>query len=117
MIKRKMGITHLLKALDIPTIEEVIKVNNIRLYENIFKANIPARELLSVLLAKYMISGKITKGTLLYRVVNDNFNPLKIILDLQKFSCTEGDVTIQADDLIDSLRYFLNNNNYNKNII
>ena len=87
IIKRVMGInkrshhTHLLKALGIPPVEEVIKSNCIRLYNNSLKTNTPARDLHSVLLAKYILNENVIKSTLLYRVVKSEFDPLKIIFD------------------------------------
>ena len=75
IIKRVMGVnkrshhSNLLKALIVPSVDNVIKNNSLRLYTNIFKANTPARDLQSALLASYIIKGSTIKGTLLDRVV------------------------------------------------
>ena len=60
---RVMGInnrshhSNILKALGVPTVDDVIKNNAVRLYKNIFKANTPARDLQSVLLAHFILKG------------------------------------------------------------
>ena len=62
IIKRVMGInkkshhSKLFKALKVPSIEQVIQNNCLRLYSNIFKVDSPARELQSILLARYIIN-------------------------------------------------------------
>ena len=74
-IKRVLGInkrshhSNILKALGVPSVEDVIKNNAVRLYRNTFKANTPARDLQSVLLAHFILKGTIIKGTLLVRIV------------------------------------------------
>ena len=121
IIKRTMGVnkrshhSNLLKALKIPPIEDIIKNNCLRLYKNIFKIDSPARDLQSTLLASYILDGFLTKGTLLYRVVNAGYEPLSIIFDdKNKFLCSEFDFSKQSDGMIDSLRYLLNHDDYNK---
>ena len=104
----------LLKALKIPPIEEVIQKNCMGLYRNIFKADTPARELQSVLLAKYISNGNIIKGTLLDRITKSGGQPLDIILNNGPFKSTECDINTEDDGMIDSLRYLLYHEDYNK---
>ena len=61
----------------VPAVDDIIMDNSQRLYKNIFKANTPARDLQSALLASYMIQGTTIKGTLLDRVIKAGADPLK----------------------------------------
>ena len=119
IIKRVMGInkkshhSKLFKALKVPSIEQVIQNNCLRLYSNIFKVDPPARELQSILLARYIINGSITKGTLLERVLKFGGNPIDTIFN--KYSLKRGDREPTDDDgVTDSLRYLLYHEDYNK---
>lgn len=120
IIKRIMGInkrshhSKLLNALTIPSVEDVIAKNSLRLYHNIFKTDTPARDLQSTFLSKYLIKGCITKGSLLEKVVTAGCNPLRIIFDKQPFACSDFDVSEQIDGMTDSLRYLLHHEDYNK---
>ena len=86
-IKRVLGInkrshhSNILKALGVPSVEDVIKNNAVRLYRNTFKANTPARDLQSVLLAHFILKGTTIKGTLLDRIVRAGADPLDLITD------------------------------------
>ena len=120
IIKRIMGIkkrshhSKLLKALKIPVIEDVITKNSLRLYKNIFKTDTPARDLQSVLLARYIIKGNITKGTLLEKVVKAGCDPLQIIFDKQNLTGSDHDVIEQDNGVTDSLSFLLHHEDYNK---
>ena len=120
IIKRTMGInkrshhSNLLKALKIPSIEDVINNNSLRLYKNIFKTNTPARDLQSIFLAKYILNGTVIKGSLLDRVIKAGSNPIKLLFDKQPFECTDCDLIGQENGMIDSLRFLLHQEDYNK---
>ena len=120
IIKRITGInkrshhTKLLNSLKIPSVEEVIKNNSLRLYANIFRTDTPAREFQSVLLARYISSGNIIQGTLLEKIVKTGFNPLEVIFKKYPFTCSESDTREQDDGVIDSLRYLVHHDDYNK---
>ena len=120
IIKRIMGIkkrshhSKLLKALKIPLVEDIITKNSLCLYKNIFKTDTPARELQSVLLARYIIEGNITKGTLLEKVVKAGYDPLQTIFDKQIPTGSNHDVNDQDNGVIDSLRFLLHHEDYNK---
>ena len=94
--------------------DNVIKKNSLVLYKNIFKTDTPARELQSVLLARYLIKGTSTKGTLLEKVLKFGGKPLEIIFNNQTFKCTECDSLYEKDGMTDSLTYLLNHEQYNK---
>ena len=119
-IKRFMGLnkrshhSKLLKALNIPPVEEVIQKNTIGLYRNIFKTDTPARELQSVLLARYISKGSIIKGTLLERILKLGGQPLDIILNKGPSKCSECDLNTEDDGMADSLGYLLYHKDYNK---
>ena len=120
IIKRIMGIkkrahhSNILKALNIPPVEDVIGHNLLRLYKNNFQTNTPTRDLQSTLLAKYLLRGYTVKGTLLNRVIKAGSDPLKIIFEKQPFSCANRDINIQEDGVTDSLKFLLLHNDYNK---
>ena len=121
IIKRFIGVnkrahhSDLFRALNITSVENVIKNNCLRLYQNIFKADTPARDFQSVLLTNYILEGKLIKGTLLYKVVNYGQDPLKIIFDHpSKWACTECEMINEENGLTDSLKYLLNHEEYNK---
>ena len=120
IIKRIMGInkrshhSKLLMALKIPVVEDVITKNSLCLYKNIFKTNTPSRDLQSALLARYVIKGSITKGTLLEKIVDAGYDPLQIIFDKQVSTGPERNLSEHDDGMIDSLKYLLNHEDYNK---
>ena len=120
IIKRIMGVnnrahhSNLQKALFVPTVVKVIENNSLRLYRNIFKSNTPARNLQSVLLAEYITKGVTTKGTLLDRVLKSGANPLKVIFDKEFSITSKSNLNREEDGLVDSLRFLLNHDNYNK---
>ena len=104
----------LLKALNIPSVDDVIKKNSLCLYINIFRSNTPASELQSILLARYIIKGTIIKGTLLERVLKCGKNPLDTILSKQPFNRAGCDTSYENDGMTDSLSFLLNHEDYNK---
>ena len=56
--------SNILTALGVPSLDDGIKKYALRLYKNLFKANTPARELKSLLLANFILKGINTKGTI-----------------------------------------------------
>ena len=119
-IKRIMGFnkrshhSKILKALKIPSVDQVIQKNTLGLYRNIFKTDTPARDLQSVLLAKYITKGITIKGSLLERVLKFGGQPIDIIFNKEPFRCSECDINMEDDGMTDSLRYLLYHENYNK---
>ena len=115
-VKRGLGLgkrSHyhrVLKACNITPIEEVIKNNTARLYHNIFQYSTPARELQSILLSTYMMTGKIEKGTLIDRVIKAGYSPVNLIFNKPTFPRQ----TPSEDGLVDSLRQLLHHENYQK---
>ena len=106
--------SNLLKVLQAPSIVEVIEHSSLRLYRNIFKTNTPARDLQSALLAEYITKGVTTDGTLLDRILKSGANPLKVIFDKESSLTSKSSFNREEDGLVDSLRFLLNHENYNK---
>ena len=69
----------ILKALAVPAVEKIIIDNSLTLFRNIFKANTPARDLQSALLAICMIQGSTIKGAHEESVIKADADPLKLI--------------------------------------
>ena len=115
IIKRGLGIgkrSHyhrVLQACDISPVEQVIAENAARLYHKIFRCETPAKELQCLLLSTYILTGKAESGTLLERVIKAGHNPLNLIFTKPK-SATEH----REDGLVDSLKYLLHHENYQK---
>ena len=119
-IKRVLGInkrshhSNILKALGVPSVEDVIKNNAVRLYRNTFKANTPARDLQSVLLAHFILKGTTIKGTLLDRIVRAGADPLDLITDSSPSTRPVCNTVGDEDGLVDTLRFLLLHEDYNK---
>ena len=119
-IKRVMGInkhshhSNILKALGVPSVDDVIKNNAVRLYKNIFKAKIPARDLQSVLLAHFILKGTTIKGTLLDRIVRAGADPLELITDSFPSTRPVCNTVEDEDGLVETLQFLLLHEDYNK---
>ena len=119
-LKIVMGISkhshhsNILKALGVPTIDDVIKNNAMRLYSNIFKANTPARDLQSTLLSHFILNGTIIKGTLLDRIVGAGADPLDLITAKSPSTSPVCDTTGEEDGLVESLWFLLLHDDYSK---
>ena len=104
--------SNILKALGVPTIDDVIKNNAMRLYSNIFKANTPARDLQSTLLSHFILNGTIIKGTLLDRIVGAGADPLDLITAKSPSTSPVCDTTGEEDGLVESLQFLLLHDDY-----
>ena len=119
-IKRVMGISkhshhsNILKAVGVPPVDDVIKNNAMRLYRNIFKANTPARDLQSTLLAHFILKGTTIKGTLLDRIVGEGVDPLDLITAKSTSTRPVRDTVGEEDGLVDTLRFLLLHDDYSK---
>ena len=106
--------SNILKALGVPTIDDVIKNNAMRLYSNIFKANTPARDLQSTLLSLFILNGTIIKGTLLDRTVGAGADSLDLITAKSPSTSPVCDTTGEEDGLVESLWVLLLHDDYSK---
>ena len=106
--------SNILKALEVPFVDDVIKNNAVGLYRNIFKANTPARDLKSVLLAHFILKGTTIKGTVLDRIVGAAVDPLDLITDSSPSTGPVYDTVGEEDGLVESLRFLLLHDDYNK---
>ena len=85
-----------------------------RLYRNIFKANPPARDLQSTLLAHFVLKGITIKGTLLDRIVGAGADPLGLISAKSPSTRLVHDTTGEEDGLVESLWFLLLQDDYSK---
>ena len=114
IVKRGLGLSkrshyhRVLQACDITPIEDIIANNAARLYHNIFQCNTLAKELQSLLLSSYILTGRAEKGTLLDRVIKAGHNPINLILNNPKFKQN----TTNEDGIVESLRHLLHHENY-----
>ena len=113
-VKRGLGLSkrshyhRVLQACNITPIEEVIANNTARLYHNIFQCDTPAKELQSLLLSSYIITGRAEKGTLLDRVIKSGYNPINLIMNKPRFKKE----STNDDGIVDSLKHLLHHENY-----
>ena len=80
-----------------------------RLYRNIFKANTPAIDLRSTLLAHIILN-----GILLDRIVGAGADPLDLITAKSPSTSPVCDTTGEEDGLVESLRFLLLHDDYSK---
>ena len=77
-----------------------------------FKANTPARDLQSNLLAHFIHKGTIIKGTLLDRILGAGADPLGLITAKSPSTRPVCDTTGKEDGLVESLRFLLLHDDY-----
>jgi hypothetical protein len=117
LIKRSFGLpnrshhSHLLSALDIHPVSQSVDSKTVNLFSRVFKTNSPARSLNIFLLSHFMLSNKITKGTLLHRLLRTGSSPVKTIVTKKPKLCHPHP---PRDGFIDSLEYLLLHENYVK---
>ena len=112
-IKRVMGVSkhshhsNILKALGVPTVDDVIKNNAMRLYRNIFKSNTPERHLQSTLLTHFILKGTTIKGTLLDRILVEGAEPLDLIIAKSPSTRPVCDTDGEQNGLVRCLQFLL----------
>ena len=115
IIKQSLGIskfsrsTHLLHAMGIRKINDVIVQNSASLWNRIFAINSPTRRLCSLLYDKYMSTGIAIPGTLLHRLTYSGMSPAYCALQKNKYISSHG-----KNGLIDSLKVVLSSENFTK---
>ena len=102
-INKRSHHSNILKALEVPSVDDVIKNNAVRLYRNIFKANTPARDLQSILLAHVILKRTTIKGPLLDRIVRAGADPLDLITASSPSTIPECNTVGDKDGLVDTL--------------
>ena len=118
IIKQAMGLgkrrhhTNLLSALNIPSLEAVIKKNTLNFYKRIFKVESPLLELQSKLLSYYIKTGLTINGTLLHRIINYGYSPIEVMSKSEKIKVTND--LYDSNGIVHSLRFLIFNDNYIK---
>ena len=128
-IKSQLGLskfshsTPILAALDIPKVSEIIERDTQSLFHRIFKVNSPVRDLNVFLVAKQIVTGSSVKGTLVDRIMRMGLSPTGLIASGPATGNPTCDPRVagQAAEsrladcgLVDSLRYVLLHEDYNK---
>jgi retron-type reverse transcriptase len=110
-IKRILGFkqrthhSHLLRAVRVNHIEDYIKRNTISLWRRTFMINSLLRSLCAFNLARYIIHGKLTPGTIVERIVSYGLSPIEILFSKTQLGNTVSHVS--HDGVADSLRYLI----------
>ena len=111
MIFEGMYHSHLLQALDIPSVSACVHNRVLSLYNRIFKVESPIRNVCAYLVSQFITTGKSIKHTLVDRVINMGFNLVDIAFN--KNTYVHNPPTV-CDGHVDSLRYLIYNENYIK---
>ena len=87
LVKRFVGIgkrshhTSLLKALYVPQITETVASKTISLFRRFFRVTSPLSKFYSYMLARYILHGTVTKGSMLDRVIRLGVSPMQLVFD------------------------------------
>ena len=119
LVKNFLGIgkrshhSQLLRALHIPSVEEVIKNNTLSLFHRIIKVQSPLRGIILTLMSKYITSGTLYDGSIVSRITKYGHSLVKTALlppKSQPFDRSE----VGVDGLVDSLQLLIYSDNYFK---
>ena len=108
MVKRFVGIgkrshhSSLLKALSVPHVSDIVSNKTVALFQRFFKVNSPLVKLYSFMMARYMLYGAVTKGSMLDRIVCLGLSPMQVIFSKSTFNVSESP---HEDGITDSLKY------------
>ena len=97
----------LLKALEVPSIKSLIEKQRISLLKRVFRVKSPYTDLVIELISKYIVTGTVTRGTLVGQLTESGHAPLTTAFDSafnndHRRNEISNDIN---DGLIDSLRY------------
>jgi exonuclease III len=115
LLKQSIGLskqsqhTYLCKALGIPSIHETLSQKTIMLWYNIFRKRSPARDLCCHFLKKYVGSGLLVPGTLLYRVLQAGYSPTKCAYWPAKYKGV-----CNNNGIVDTIQSLVLHENFNK---
>ena len=110
LIKQSLGIpkryhhTKILTALNIPRVECIANQRLLSLFYNIFKVNTPLRTLYSYFIAKYLVTGKFIRDTMVGRIINMGISPLSAAFNKLTYTCSNSG---SEDGVADSLQYMI----------
>lgn len=103
--------TKLLKALNVKKVSRIHEKSCASLYNRICQVQSPARSLLLYHLSKFILYGDLVKGSLLCKIVNQGYSPIKLSFELVRDNGAESP---NSDGHIDSLKHLLFHENFIK---
>jgi hypothetical protein len=115
IIKNVMGLSkrhrhsYLLSAMEIPSVSDSICKSTYNFYHRVFQSSSPVQEVQSRFLSHYILTGNVTKNTLLDKVLSYGHRPLECIFNVNKYK-----IQFESNGIIDSLRYHTYHDNYIK---
>jgi hypothetical protein len=120
LIKQVLGLSkrshtsHLIQALDIYKVENVIGCRIVSLFRRIFQVESPCHKLCMLQLNRYMLTGYCNKDTLIGRIVSMGLSPIKIAFS--DSSCKYKDFQKQPmqDGITDSIKFLVMQANFIK---
>lgn len=114
LIKQVMGLskrshsTHLLAALNIPSVKCTIKKSYLSLLGRIFQTDSPCLRLCSIILARYIQTGCYNNDTLIGTIINMGMSPVKVAFQYNKGNTIKGHQTYNDQDgVTDSIKYLI----------
>jgi len=118
LIKQCLGLgkrsrhSHLLNALNVHKVSDVIYKHCLSLYHRIFQCDSPCRDFNIEMLSRYVMCQQVTPGTLLHRIVQLGKSPTSIIFNKKTVHVPNHD---ELDNgIVDSMSYLLRHNNFMK---
>ena len=118
-VKRFLGLpkrshhSRLLRALNLPRVENILSNLRALLYNRIFKRDSPSRTINAVLLANWVNNGDTIDGTLIHQVVKDGHSPLDLAFaDSARLRGPANAVADTEDGIVDSLRSLVLSDRY-----
>jgi hypothetical protein len=104
---RRSHYSSLLKALHIPPVTDILNKSTAGLLHRIFQVSSPTRSFQSRALAELIINGKMTKNSLLARVIRAGHSPTHLVISPPKTVFPSS-----QDGISDTLRHLLLHDNY-----
>ena len=118
LLKQSLGLNRrshhssVLKAINVPTIRDLLTKHILSLYFRIFAVQSPARDLCTELLSMYISNGRLITGTLIHRVTSVGHSPVISAFIKNKFITV--DHKAHEDGVVSSLRYLMCHENFMK---
>ena len=113
-ISKRSHHSSLLKALGIPTISDVISTETVSTFQRIFRVNSPVLQLFSYMMAEYIVTGHVTKGTMLDRIIQLGLSPVRTALSGSSTGPAPAADVAAGDGLVDTLKYLVAHENFIK---
>lgn len=101
--------SQLLNGLKIPSVSDLLYKYTYNFYSKSFCIKSPVQHLQARFLAYYLLTGRLIKNTLLYKIVSSGINPLDCLYRFRKYH-----IEFQQNGVSDSLKYLTSHDNYIK---